>query len=473
MGRYRRLGKNTLLVFTGSAGARLIGLLMLPFYTHWLSVEDYGTADLIGVYVSLLLGVVTACITEAVFIFPKGQPVEKQKSYFSSGLVFALAALALTAVLFEGVRSLLACNEISGSFTRHTWLIYGLLTTTFLQRYVQQFARSIDRMLVYGVTGIVFTGGTALFSFLLIPRWGVFGYVSAMILANLLATVYSFLFSKAFKYLSASAVRKTACMTMLKFSVPLIPNGVMWWLVSALNRPLIERHLGVDAVGLFAVANKFPGILAIIFSVFATSWQISAVEEFRRGGYADFFNQVFRWVFAGLMCCFFVLVLCSQIMVTAFTTEKYYEAWQYVPVLTLGVIFSCISGFAGSTFSATRESKYLFYSSIWGAVLSVAFNIILIPLFGTMGAAVSVPLSFAVMAVARIKYGWKYVKIQHLQRFMWMLLTGVSVIVVMLAVQAIWWKRFLTVFLLLIFLCLNYPLKKDMVKLYRKRKQNG
>jgi O-antigen/teichoic acid export membrane protein len=65
MGKYRRLGKNTLLVFVGNMGARVIGLLMLPFYTRWLSVEDYGTTDIINAYVSLLLGLVSACIADS------------------------------------------------------------------------------------------------------------------------------------------------------------------------------------------------------------------------------------------------------------------------------------------------------------------------------------------------------------------------------------------------------------------------
>jgi O-antigen/teichoic acid export membrane protein len=98
-------------------GARVIGLLMLPFYTRWLSVEDYGTTDIINVYVSLLLGLVTACIAEAVFIFPKGQPVEQQKSYFSSGLCFAFLSLGITAVLFKAASGIFAYKEISNRFT--------------------------------------------------------------------------------------------------------------------------------------------------------------------------------------------------------------------------------------------------------------------------------------------------------------------------------------------------------------------
>lgn len=65
MGRYSRLGKNTVLVFIGNTDLKLIGLLMLPFYTRCLSVEDYGITDIINVYVIFLLSVVLCCIAES------------------------------------------------------------------------------------------------------------------------------------------------------------------------------------------------------------------------------------------------------------------------------------------------------------------------------------------------------------------------------------------------------------------------
>ena len=99
MGKYSRLGKNTLLVFVGNVGSKLISFLMLPFYTLWLSVSDYGTTDLVGVYVSFLLGIVTLCMAEAIFIFPKDQHISNKKKYFSSGLFFTI----ITALLAGGI----------------------------------------------------------------------------------------------------------------------------------------------------------------------------------------------------------------------------------------------------------------------------------------------------------------------------------------------------------------------------------
>ncbi|MDR2407102.1 MAG: oligosaccharide flippase family protein [Bacteroidales bacterium] len=237
MGKYSRLGKNTLLVFIGNMGAKIMGLLMLPFYTRWLSVEDYGTTDIINVYVNLLLGLATACIADAVFIFPKDQPVEKQRSYFSSGLFFAVCSLSVIALLFKIVKNIFAHQGISNSFTTNVWFIYSLLATNFLQQYIQQFVRSIDKMAVFSTTGIVLTVSTAAFSFFIIPKQGVFGYVLALILANVLAAAYSAVFSGAFKYLVVKTVKRNICLEMLKYSVPLVPirSLIRWWMNSILS----------------------------------------------------------------------------------------------------------------------------------------------------------------------------------------------------------------------------------------------
>jgi O-antigen/teichoic acid export membrane protein len=471
--KYTRLGKNTVLVFIGNAGAKLIGLLMLPFYTRWLSVEDYGTTDIINVYVSLLLGLATACIADAVFVFPKDQPVEKQKSYFSSGLCFAFLVLLITAILFKIVGIIFSYKQVSNSFTRNTWFIYGLLVTNFLQQYIQQFVRSIDKMKIYSTTGIILTVSTALFSFLIIPKFGVYGYVLALIYSNILAIIYAFIFSRSFKYLSFCVIKKSVCREMLRYSVPLIPNSIMWWLVGALNRPLMEKYLGLHSIGIFAVANKFPGILNVIFSVFAVSWQISVLEEFGKEGYVIFYNRMFRLILTILMVGFFVFVICSKLIITLFTTDEFHEAWRYVPLLALGALFSSISSFAGSNFSAARESKYFFYSSIWGAVSSIVFNLIMIPRLGILGAAISVPMSLAVLAISRILYGWKYVKIQNIKRYLLMLLLGLLSIFSMLYINIVLLKYFSVVSMFVIFVLINRDLKVEFFKIYKIIKQKN
>jgi O-antigen/teichoic acid export membrane protein len=463
MNKYARLGKNTILVFIGNAGAKLISLVMLPFYTRWLSVEDYGVTDIINVYVTLLLGLSTACIAEAVFIFPKGQPLEKQKSYFSSGLIFAFFTLLFTAFVFIVTTRVFEFKKLSNSFTDNAWFVYWLLATTFFQQYIQQFARSIDKMKIYSVTGVVLTACTALFSFILIPRWGVFGYVFALILAHVSAALYCLLFTGAFKFFAFKSIEKSTCMEMVRYTLPLVPNTIMWWLVGAFNRPLMEYHLGMYAIGIFGVANRFSGIQTALFNIFSQSWTISVLEEFGKEGYSYFFNKMFRLIVTGLMFLFFIITISSKLIVTIFTGPNFYEAWKYIPILTFGVIFSNISALIGSNFAGAKKSKYFLYSSIWVIVSSVIFNILLIPRFGIMGAAIAAPLSFAVMAVSRIIYAWKYVKINNISHYAIMLLLGIAMIFTMLSIQSTGLKIASIALLFSLFIGVNYQLKNDVV----------
>ena len=461
MGKYGRLGKNTLLVFGGNAGAKLIGLLMLPFYTSWLSVEDYGTTDIINVYASLLLGIVTACISDSIFIFPKGQSVEKQKSYFTSGLFFSIIVIILTAFIFQIISALYA-SEPQNSFIKNIWLIYGILVTTFIQQYTQQFSRSIDKIQIYSTSGIILTISTAAFSFLLIPSKGVFGYVFAIIISNLIAAIYTYILTKSYQFTSFSLIKKEACYEMLKYSIPLIPNGVMWWIVSSINRPMMESYLGMHSIGIFAIAAKFPGILTIVFTIFVTSWQISVLEEFGKKDYSQFFNKIFRLMIVGLIILFFMLSSCRKLIITLFTTPEFYEAYKYIPLLLFSVIFSSISGFVGTTFSATRESKYFFLSSIWGAIVSIISNLVLIPKLGILGAAISVPLSFVAMALSRIYYGWKYVKIQNIKLYLTMFFICILFILTLSYIQSTLLEIILISSLITIFTIINIDLKNDV-----------
>lgn len=424
-----RLGKNTLLVFVGNIGSKLIGLLMMPFYTSWLSVSDYGLSDIITVYVTFFMGIVTCCIGESLFIFPKGADIVKQSKYFSSGLCFLIMVLAVTALLFEGIDLWAGCFSVVNSFVDNIWLIYFMLVSQIVQQVSQQFTRSIDQMKVYSITGIVSTIFTAIFTFLMIPQFGVAGYVWSIILANIVAGLYSFFASSSYKFFSFKNYDKSFLKTMLKYSIPLIPNGVMWWLVNALNRPLMEHHLGMHDIGIFAIANKFPGILSMVFAVFTTSWQISVLEEFGKDGFVKFYNNVFKLVFLVLIIILISITFCSKLIVSVFASEDFFDAWQYVPFLTLGVLFANVSGFAGSVFSATKESKYFFYSSLWGAISAIVLNFILIPLYGIMGACLSVIVSFFVMAISRFIYSWKYLKISNVMFYFSLIAIMISEII--------------------------------------------
>ena len=164
-----------------------------------------------------------------------------------------------------------------------------------------------------------------------------------------------------------------------------------------------------------------------------------------------------------------IVTFISKWLVSFFTSSDYLDAWIYIPVLTLGIFFSCVSGLAGSTFSAVRKSRYFFYSSVYGGLSSIVFNFLLIPLWGIWGAVLSVVLSFMVMSVSRVAYSWTYVKLTHIPRLLLMLLlTCIYIVSVCLTGSAnSLVAGFITIGLLLLLNCdLLHLLKRKIIIRY-------
>ena len=161
---------------------------------------------------------------------------------------------------------------------------------------------------------------------------------------------------------------------------------------------------------------------------------------------------------AGLFVLFIGITLCSKLLVSIFAAEEFFDAWRYIPILTLGAMFSCISGFAGSNFSATRESKYFFYSSVWGAVSAIVLNFVLIPPLGIWGVALSIVISFVIMSYARVAYGWKYVRITSLWTYIVLLGFCVLLIITMNSIESLYINIGIAIVMLLVAWFMNRDL---------------
>lgn len=467
LSKYKRLGKNTILVFIGNLGSKLIALFMLPFYTKWLSVEDFGTTDIITVYSGFFIGIISLSIAEAIFVYPKDKDKITQKKYFSSGLFFTFFCFVAAAIIFFIVKIVLDYYHITNSFTEYVWTIYFVILSMFLQAFLQQFTRCIDKMKVYAISGIVLTISIALFSFLLIPPFGVMGFVYSQILAYLVASLYTLFFARLHTYFSLKSINLSYYKEMIYYSIPLIPNGIMWLLISSFNRPIMEVHLGFYGIGIFAVANKFPSMVAMVFTVFANSWQISVLEEFKKKEFEKYYNKILQLIFSLLVLLSCLVAVFSKQLIALFADEKFFEAWKLVPILTIAILFSSLSGFVGTCFSAVRKSKYYFYSSIWGALSSILFNLLLIPYLGLFGAVLAIVLSHLVMAFSRIVYSWQFVKITNLHLYVSMVFLNVIIIFLVLYLDIHYFKYTSYIIIFLLFLIINKGMKTDFITMFK------
>lgn len=413
--KYKNLGKNSLFVFIGNFGGKAIQFFMLPFYTSWLSTSDYGAVDMITAYSFTLYDVLTLCIASAIFIFPKDTDFISQRSYFTSGLVYSCLPVFCIASIIGLISTFFRTSP--NVFFDYTSIIIIIAIVNFLQLYMQNFLRCINKMKVFSLIGIILALSTAMSSFALIPAFGLMGYVYAVICANIITLIYTLFAGKLFLYFDLNSINWRKYREMLSYSIPLVVNVAVTFSIQYLNRPLMEQYQTMDNVGTFAVIQKFPAIIATMIPVFCLAWQVSVLDEFGKDGYRKFYNNVLLVTTIILMAGLIILIPLSKYLILLFAAEQYHDYWIYMPIISLSCVFSYWGYFSGCNFSADKKSKYFLYSGLVTAALSVLINVILISQFELLGTCLSVLLIQIVFALSRFVYSRRYVKMDHIQNY--------------------------------------------------------
>lgn len=404
---YSKLFSNTIIFAIGSFSSKILVLILLPLYTRALSKAEYGTVDLIVQLENLLLPLVTLSIAEGIIRFGLDKDYPKKK-VFSTGIVVIVGGIAV----FTVFAPLIARTDyVKGYGT----LFYIYMITASFKLVCAEFVRSKGLVKLYAVNGLITTASMIGFNvlFLIGLKWGISGYLLAIILSDAISIVFLFFTASLYKYFSFSSLDKGIAKEMLKYSIPLIPATIMWWVTNVSDRFLVKYFMGPDANGLYSVAYKIPTIITSVYAMFNSAWNMSAITEHHNKDSKKFYKNVFDanssvlYVLAGGIILFIVP------LTKLFIGPEFQDAYLYSPILVVATIFTCMCSFLSSIYAATKKTVNSFITSLMGAVANIVLNLILIPRMGLDGASLATLISYYAVFVFRMidiqrVYSFKY-----------------------------------------------------------------
>lgn len=404
MNKYKTLVSNTALISLGTFGSKLLVFLMVRFYTGYLTTSQFGTADIITQTCNLLLPIISLGITNGVFRFAIDSNHDK-KSVFSSGLY----TITLGGLLFLIIAPLLA---ISAQLRNYLWLIVIYTMASCYHSLCAQFIRAKNKTAFFAVQGIVNTSLVILFNilFLAVCHFGVTGYVLSVVLADGLTALLIFFKEKLWREIVRKPDKSTL-KQMLSFSIPMIPATIFWWVTSVSDRYMVTWFLGADANGIYAVSNKLPTFLTLLSTVFMQAWQFSAISESEndKKEHIAFYSKVWSSFQSVMFLAGSAITALSVPLIKILTTESFYSAFEFVPMLSLAMVFSAFANFIGSVYVVEKRSKNSFLTTMVGAGLNIVLNFILIPKIGSQGAAIATFLSYLAVFIIRTYDAKKYI----------------------------------------------------------------
>lgn len=432
MDKKRNLAKNTVIILLGKFCTQFLAFFLLPLYTKYLTTEEYGTYDLINTYLILLVPIISLELSDALFRFliDTRKNIEKEKQVLSS-IVYGI----LIAITIVGILAVIVDNFMKIKFLYY--ILFNVIMMTFSNIALQS-ARGLGNNKVYSIGSVITALCTIIISsaFLKFTKYKVEGILIATGIANLLCAIYIFVDLKLYNKIKVKAFRRTQLSQALKYSMPLIPNSISWWIINVSDRTMISTMVNVGANGIYSVANKFSSAFVSLYTVFNLSWSESASLSIEDSDKDKFFNETINQMMRLFSSMGIGLIACMPFIFNIFVDSNYNEAYCYIPLLIIGSILNIFVGLISAIYVAKKMTNEIAKTSILSALINIGINIFAINWFGIYGACISTICAFLVMFIYRYIDLQKHIKLMINFKFI------ISLIIIIIISGYLYYKNY-------------------------------
>ena len=418
------LVRNTLLFTVGNAGAKLLMLIIVPLYTYYVSTEQMGQFDLVNTYVGLFSPLACLALHEGLYRWLLDTNT-KDNDVLRTGLLTSFITVAgfdIIAWIFLKI--------INYSY-RSEFIL--LVTAAAFYTIAQFITRGLRNNKIYAVQGIIYSLALILCNLALVIwlRLQARGLLLSMAIAYIVAIAFMVAVQHlARDYVIPGNVDRDLAEDLIKYSLPIVPNNIAWWFVSASNRIVINWGMGDAANGIYAISMKFPTLVNMLSTFFYQAWQEQAISEYdskeRDAYYTKIFNIYFKVLLAGIIA----LLPITKFIIVYFMDSSYHDAYLFVGLLYLSSVFNAFAGFYGTGYLSTKKTIGALTTTMWGAIANAVLTAILINTAGLYAAAFGSMVGNAIIWMTRIVQTRKYFNIKiEWTKFIFLLVLCAAMIV--------------------------------------------
>ena len=455
MSREKALIKKTAIYAIGNLGSKILAYIMVLIYSYYISTDDMGYYDLILATGEMIRPLVLFQINDGVYRFLVGAKREQKSAVIGTGFRFVLLSTACSELLFILIASQL-------HFRYSVWI--GVhFATTILYLFLQDTVRGLGDSKLYATCGVLNSLVMLIFEVigLIVLRMGVVSLIISKAIANIVCIIV-FLVKhpnclERVCEKSDTRIRRE----LLRYSAPLVPNTICWWVVNSSDRYIILYFLGAAYNGIFSMAYKFPTILTTVTGIFFLAWQESAIKEYDSPNRDEFFSGIFKKYYRLLFTLSLCAIPATHIVIQLFVSQQYKSAWIYTGFLFLGASFSALCSFLGMGYQISKQTNRSLMTTVFSAFVNIVVNIALIRFIGLQAASFSTFVAYLFLFVVRVFHTKRYFKLE----VCWLEFTMLTIACLGYLLIVIGIKSLIISFILTILaLGLTIALNKELIK---------
>lgn len=412
-----------------SALTQILGFITFPILTRILTKEEYGILGLTTTTMMLAVALAKAGLSDGIIrMYKEYDGSQEDRNIFSSTvLVRGVILSILTTLIYLAVvpifsKSLNISNQYTGCFMIMALLLFirplNLIVSNLLRVTGKIFFLNITSLL-----GKILAIALSLYLFIYVSKGNtllglteeLYGYIIGIVVAEYIVAIMLFSwFNKNYKV----TFRNTSgdlTIKLIKFGMPLLLSELSYFVLTNANRYMIVAYHGEASLGLFSVGYNLAWyIVEIIFIPVSYAIVPLYVNIYAKEGKAkteEFLSKCMHFVIivAIPMCIGYYAV--SEDLFIAIASKKYETASAFSPIMLVGGLFIGINCILNAGLYLKKRSTTIFIISLTTVLSNILFNILLIPKYNAMGAAIATLISCMISSVLNVSLSYKYIVI--------------------------------------------------------------
>lgn len=412
----KNLFKDSSVYALGDILTKGIGFLLLPIYTAYISPEEYGIVS-IAIVIATIFGIIASLGLKASFLkfyFTFENEAERKEFYGSVWLIFIIfPSIFLLLLEWKGeeiFNFLLPEIGYDPYIRLSIWSIYLLII--FFDLPLQVFKARGEANKYTIVNSALFLVTTAFTIWFVVSKGqGAWGMIFSKYLGKffLIAIGVYYLFKFITLKISLDYIKKA-----LLYSFPLIPHYLSHWVLNSSDKLVLEHFLQISEVGIYNIGYTIGASLSII-AIAGNNSLIPLYGKLKLDSEKDIKKiislttyYIFVVISIGLL-----IILSADIFVSYLIDEDYRTSIIVIPWVVIGFVFMAFYLTQINLLTITLgRTKLIGIATTVAAVINITLNIIAVPIYGIVGAALTTALTYLVLFIGVLYFSRRYFVIE-------------------------------------------------------------
>ena len=425
MSTLKRFFQDTLIYGFATVFPRLMNFVLVPLHTDILPAEEYSVNTVFYVWAAFFNVVLTYGMETSFFRF-FSQAKEKGKVFSTAFIALTVTTILFGIGVFVFQDSLIGLMDLDPFYFQ---LLFSVLVLDTLVVVPFAYLRATGRPVKFAGIKIINILIYVLLNFyflwfvrdypqyapqFVLNNYGPKDIVGYIFMANVAASAVTFLLLLPYFFRTKISFEFGTFRQMWKYGWPIMVAGIAFVINENLDKLLLKDMISEEVMGAYAGCYK----LAVFMTIFVQAFKMGAEPFFFNHSQKENARETYAEILKYFVICgsiiFLVLVSFLDLFKAVVIRDpEYWMAIGIVPIILLANLFLGVYHNLSVWYKLTDRTRTGMYISIFGAIITILLNIVLIPVLGFMAAAWATLVAYGSMMLISYFLGKKYYPVPY------------------------------------------------------------